>query len=814
MKSELWNDRWKFWLDKNAFALVWDIPAAAREVTLPHDAMREQPANPQSPNGGNTGFRDGATCVYVKNLHAPLEWREKTVRLQFEGVYCNAFVYVNGQLAAKNPNGYTTFFAPLENYLRYGQDNEIRVFARSGGMPNSRWYSGSGIYRDVYLLTGGMTCLQPEGLQIATEQLDGDLAVLRVKAELANRAPNPVEAVLELKLLDAAGRTAAEETVPVSLTAGGTRTIARRVTVEKPRAWSAEDPALYRCTARLRAGDALLDESETTFGIRTLALDARRGLRVNGRTVKLLGACIHHDSGLLGAATYEDAQYRQIALLRAAGFNAVRMSHHPMAPAMLRACDAIGMYVMDETYDMWTRAKSDLDYHMSFGEYGVRDAQAMARKDYNHPSVVLYSVGNEIPEIGTPQGSRIAGMICEAIRAVDDTRFLTAGINGVFAAGDQIGRIIGDLMGHQPQEAGQEGNVNDFMTVMDTRMDEIVTHPAVSERLEMACAPLDAAGYNYMTARYVPDGAQYPNRVIVGSETYPPEFARNWALVQSLGHVIGDFTWTGWDYIGEAGVGVAAYRPGEGGFGAQFPCQLAYAGDLDITGFRRPVSYYREIAAGLRKAPYIAVQNPHHYGERVIKTPWVLSDSLASWTWQGMAGRPVVVEVYAPGEEVALYCNDTLVGRQPAGAAAGYIARFDTVYRPGTLRAVCYAAGRELSSDTLATAGAPAAIALAPERRYGAAAAELCYLDVTLTDGQGRAVTDADRPVRLAVTGPAELIGFGSGNPKPTENYDTDTAHTFHGRALAILRRTGCGEVTVSASDGTGLAGGAAFQLP
>ena len=706
MIEQKWNEDWKFWVDKDSFALVWDIPEIARDITLPHDAMIEKPANPDSLNGGNTGFRDGDVYIYVKMLHAPEEYKEKTIMLKFEGVYMNAFVYVNGQLAAKSPFGYTTFYAPLNDFLKYGEDNEIRVQVRAGAMTNSRWYSGAGIYRDVYLLESGLTHIVPEGVQVKTENADDAYATLKVATELENKTAVSQDLVIETVIKDNEENVVAKECTFATIFAGENRTLQQRILVDNPKLWSADNPKLYTFETKVyenTEAKELLDEAVDTFGIRTLAVDAKRGFRVNGKSVNLRGGCIHHDSGLLGAATYEDAQYRQILKMKEAGFNAIRMSHHPMAPAMLRACDEIGMYVMDETFDMWNRLKSNYDYGLYFQEWWEKDVTAMVRKDYNHPSVILYSVGNEIPEIGTDKGAQTCQEISDKIRSLDNTRYTLASINGVFAAGDAVDQIVADVAANLSAEDKIDGNVNDFMSLMDAHMDEIVVHDAISKRLEKACAGIDVAGYNYMTARYEKDGETYPNRVIVGSETYPPEIARNWELVERLPHVIGDFTWTGWDYIGEAGVGIPAYKWGEGGFGAGFPAQLAYPGDFDITGFRRPASYYREAVFGLRKKPYIAVQNPTHYEEFLIKTPWVISDSTANWNWNGMEGKPAIVEVYAQGDEVELFLNETSLGKKPAGKEAGFRTLFETTYEPGTLVAVSYENGQEIGRSAAGT---------------------------------------------------------------------------------------------------------------
>lgn len=787
------NKGWKFWVEKDSFALVWNIPENAREVTLPHDAMIEKDACESSPNGGNTGFRDGEFYTYVKMLDAPEEYRNRTIKIKFEGAYMNALVYVNGQLAGKNPFGYTTFYVDLSDFLNFGEENEIRVQIRNGNMTNSRWYSGGGLYRDVYFLNAGLTYIKEEGVQVTTETIDEDYAAIEVRTEIVNRNHAPQDMIVETVVKDPDGAIVSIDQKRIKVFGNEERVLYQKLTVDDPRLWSAESPALYRYETTLMTEKGEADRCEGTFGIRKLSVDAKRGFRVNGKTVKFRGACIHHDSGLLGAATYEDAQFRQVRKLKEAGFNAIRMSHHPMAPAMLRACDTIGMYVMDETFDMWNRCKSDYDYGLYFQEWWEKDVTAMVRKDFNHPSVVMYSVGNEIPEIGTDHGAKICQMLGGKIKELDRTRYTLASINGVFAAGDKVDEIMADVAEKISADGTTDGNVNDFMTLIEGHLDDVVVHKRISERLERACAGIDIAGYNYMTARYETDGIEYPNRVIVGSETYPPEIARNWGLVEKLPHVIGDFTWTGWDYIGEAGVGIPAYQWGEGGFGAGFPAQLAYCGDLDITGFRRPASYFREVVFGLRKDPYISVQNPYRYGEFLIKTPWVLSDSVSSWTYDGCEGKPVIVEVYSGGDEVELFLNGRSLGRKAAGKKEGFITYFETEYHAGTLTAVTYENNRETGRMDLVTAGKDLVLAAEPEPE----GKELIYIPIEIRDGSGTVASDQMVQLEVEVKG-AELVGFGSANPKPVYNFTGTKTETFQGRALAILKRTGEGDITLN----------------
>ena len=799
MQTQCWNTDWKFWEERNAFALVWDVPEQARTITLPHDAMLEKAAVPDSPNGGNTGYRNGGNYVYVKQLYAPEEYRNQTVQLKFEGVYMNALVYVNGQLAAQHPYGYTQFCAPLNDYLQYGQSNEIRVLVKNSASPNSRWYTGSGIYRDVWLQTGGLIHIPDSGLHVVTRWADREQANLTVSVTLANRSHAASEITVETELLDPSGRPAASAAFPVALAAGRVETIDQDLCVSDPALWSAQTPELYRCVVRLRCGETTLDEAQTAFGIRTMQLDSRHGLRVNGTSVKLRGACIHHDNGLLGAVTSDQVELRRVRILKQAGFNAIRMSHNPAGEALLRACDTLGMYVMDEAFDMWSRPKSDCDYSLFSGKWWRDDVEALVRKDRNHPSVIFYSLGNEIPEVGTPQGSALGRDMARLIKAMDPERFVMVSVNGVFASGDRIGQIMADVLASSPADDAIQGNVNDFMAVMDAKMDDIVVHPIVSSRLEHAAAGMDLLGYNYMTSRYLGDASAYPQRVMVGSETYPPQIVRNWPLVERLPSLVGDFTWTGWDYIGEAGVGIPAYQFGEGGFGAQYPCQLAYCGDIDITGFRRPASYLREIVFGLRQAPYITVQDPAHYGQALRKTPWVISDSCSTWNWTGWEGKRVIVEIYSPGTQVELFQDGVSLGRKPAGEAAGYTALFETVYRPGKLLAVSYDEDRETGRMELTSAGAPSGLRLEAEPAPDGAGHPLRYVHIAVCDAEGQVVTDQDTQITVRISGGA-LAGLGSADPKPAFNYTGYTTRTHHGRALAIVRCESARDIAVQVS--------------
>ena len=779
-----WNDNWKYWEDGDSFALIWNISENAEDVTLPHDAMISNKAYAESPNGGSTGFRDGANYVYVKNLELQEKDRDLMWSLKFEGVYMNTYVYVNGQLAGKNFNGYTGFYVALDDFLKFDGHDEIRVQVRNKGMTNSRWYAGGGIYRDVYLISHGASFIEPESTWVKTNYVEADYADLEIKTSLSNKTNHPYTGTMTAKVKNIQGMILTQRSKVIGLRSGVTSDVTMNIMVEEPKLWSDESPKLYLLELILEDEDGTTDLITETFGIRTMRLDSRMGLRVNGKQVNLRGACIHDDSGVLGVATYEDYKYRQIKKLKEAGFNAIRMAHHPASKALLRACDRLGVYVMDETFDMWTRMKSDLDYGMVFDEAWEQDVRSMVKKNYNHPSVILYSLGNEIPEVGTIAGMDIGSRMNKVIKELDDSRYTLTSINGVFASGDAIGQIVGDVLKDLDNEGIPAGNVNNFLTLMDAHLDRIVVHPEISKRLDRARSVTDITGYNYMTARYALEHDRDPYQVIVGSETYPPQIAENWQHVTQMPHVIGDFTWTGWDYIGEAGVGIPAYNFGEGGFGAQFPCQLAYSGDIDLIGVRRPASYYREIVFGLTDEPYIAVQRPEHYGKNLIKTPWVISDTVPSWSYPGYEGKPVIVEVYGSGDEVELYLNDQLVERKVYGQPLGCMAHFHLQYQQGLLKAVNLKDGQVIGERILMTVNDERHLKVSIEEGDSKA---LAFAEISLLDGDNHLVSNEDCLIHVEVEG-GELLGIGTGNPKPIHGYKGAETMLFGGSAMAVIK--------------------------
>jgi beta-galactosidase len=549
-------------------------------------------------------------------------------------------------------------------------------------------------------------------------------------------------------------------------------------------------PNLYRAEIELHAAGEVVDADSVTFGIRTVRADPKRGLRINGRTVKLRGACIHHDNGVLGAAAIGRAEERRVEILKQAGFNAIRSAHNPISSAMLDACDRLGMLVMDETFDSWNSPKMEFDYAISFGDWWERDVEALVAKNYNHPSVIFYSIGNEIHETGSPFGAIVGRRLAEKLRALDSTRLITNGVNALVAIMDSFVGMIG----------GADKNINEMMEEIGPMMQQVATSELATTRTEESQALLDVAGMNYAEARYAIDRELFPHRMIVGTETAPSQMAEIWALVEKYDHVIGDFTWTGWDYLGEAGIGKIAYRGevGAGQWGGAYPWLAGGIGDIDLIGQRTPASYYREVSYGLGAGPYIAVHRPVPADRSLMTNQWSVGDVHANWNWDGLEGTPTRVDVYARAEEVELLLNGKSLGRVKVGAQKPYLATFQTAYAPGKLEAVAYADGREAGRQMISTAGNTFQLhAKADRALIRADFRDLAYVDICLTDELGVLQAGRDRAVTVEVSGPAHLQGLGSANPISEESFASDTCTTYHGRALAIMRPTGPGEIGI-----------------
>ena len=606
MQCQKFNDRWTFEKvdqDDRLKAFYGDDNKII--VTLPYDAMIREKRDKECPAGAQSGFYPGGVYTYEKSFLAPEEWKNQDVVLEFEGIYGTARVWINGALATVNRNGYMGFSVDLKPWICYGQENLIKIDVDNSNQPNSRWYTGSGIYRDVNLWTGKGVYIPHDEMKITTLSVNDDVAVVEVCANVKNTKACGIEAKCYVELIFE-GKTVVTEKQNIVFYSERTETVRVQLPVKCPKKWSTDHPNLYQCCVKTYIGDEICDEYTVDFGIRTLTLDPVNGFQINGETVNLRGTCIHHDNGVIGAETFPEAEWYRCKRLKEAGFNAIRSSHHPMSRAMLDACDHLGMLVMDELTDMWNRGKNTYDFSDIFKEEAPKWIHHMVDKDYNHPSVVIYSVGNEIQEAGTKQGSWINRSLCNRFHELDATRFTTNALNGLNCAGKRLKVIMKEVIekfGMDTQGNGSGGGsnaLNSFMSLMSGEKGEFFAkHPLVTEALEECAQSCDITGLNYLSGRYELEHELHPGKTVLGTETYPADIENLWEKVTKYPHVIGDFTWTGYDYIGEAGVGIFHYD-GKENFTSIYPERLGYIGDIDLIGNRRPISYFREIVYGLQ----------------------------------------------------------------------------------------------------------------------------------------------------------------------------------------------------------------------
>ncbi len=739
-------------------------------VTLPHDAQIREKRGADVGGGGH-GYFPGGIYTYEKVFAAPAEWEGKTVLAEFEGVYKNASVSLNGKELVFHPYGYTGFFAELTD-IQIGQDNTLTVRADNSKLPNSRWYCGAGIYRPVWLHICEKEGLRPESVKISTLSLDP--AVIRIESPAA-----------------------------VTADVDGIRGRGTDFTLTIPDAalWSDEDPHLY--TARITAGEG--DTMEIPFGIRQITW-SNRGLFINGKETLLRGGCVHHDSGILGAATYAESEERRVRILKENGFNAIRSSHNPASKALLDACDRLGMYVMDEAFDMWYNRKNPYDYGLDFEKNWQADTAAMVRRDFNHPSVILYSIGNEVAEPAEKRGLETGRKLIELCRSLDPTRPVTCGTNlmiiGRAAGGKGIYQDGQQTTGGGEGKAEKEGqNASLMFNIMASFVGSGMNRGGNSKKVDALTTPfldlLDIAGYNYGSGRYPLEAKAHPDRVIFGSETFPQDIWKNWQMVKKYPYLVGDFMWTAWDYLGEAGIGAWSYTGGMP-FNRPYPWLLAGAGVIDILGIPDGSCKYASTVWGLEDRPVIAVRPVNHPGVRVSKSVWRGTNAILSWSWSGCDGNKALVEVYSDQDRVELFLNGKSLGKKKVKKCR---AVYKTRYVPGTLTAVSYdAGGRETGRSSLSSAKGTLEIAVRPEKEQ-AKPGEIVYVPVNIEGSDGTVESSADRALTVTVEG-GELLAFGSANPCTKEQYHTGSFRTYYGRSLAIVRAGKEGAFTVTAWDG------------
>lgn len=730
-----------------------------KEVSLPHDAMITEKRSKDASDGGH-GYFPGGIYTYTKTFIAPKEWDGKNVSIEFEGVYKNAKVFLNDKEIGSHAYGYTGFVLSLD-VLKIGEENTIKVIADNSKVPNSRWYTGSGIYRPVWIRVEEKDGLKFDGVRITTVSISP--ATIHVSV---NQAEAQVE-IYEGDRLVASGKPG-------------------DIVMEGAKFWSANTPNLYICRVKYKE-----DCLDTTFGIRKIDYSPK-GFCINGQPVLLRGGCVHHDHGILGAACYDESEWRRVRILKEAGFNAIRSSHNPCSRAMLEACDFYGMYIMDESFDMWYNRKTAFDYGLDFEKEWANDTTQMVEKDFNHPSVILYSIGNEVAEPVEEKGLEYGKKQVELIHKLDDSRPVTCGLNlmimsraakgqGLYQDGKQTTGAPKETDKNKDEKVKNGSLAFNIMAAMvGTSMNKAGNSPKVDTLCTPMIDALDIAGYNYGSGRYPLEGKLHPNRMLIGSETFPQDIYKNWEMVKQLPYLFGDFMWTSWDYLGEAGLGCWSYTGGMP-FNRPYPWVLAGSGVIDITGLPDGSCRYASTVWGLEKSPRIAVKPVNHPGVRPSKSVWRGTNAMESWAWANCEGNKAEVEVYSDADSVELFLGVKSLGKKKVKECK---AIFKTKYVQKDLTAVAYdTAGMEIGRSSLSPATGSLKLRLTKEESLS----NIHYIPVEIVGENGVVESNADRQLTVSVTG-GELLGFGSANPCHEENYHSGEFTSYYGRALAIVR--------------------------
>jgi beta-galactosidase len=714
--------------------------------------LRVGPFDPEASAGTwGTAWTVGGVAWYRKSFLAPTMSVRDRVEIRFDGAFGETAVWLNGTKLGSNVYGYGAFSFDITEHLRPAGTNLLAVRVVNE-RETSRWYSGSGLNRHVWLTVTGPVRIAPWGVAVTTPRIDSMVADVQVDVDVQNHLADQTVVDIYTRLRDASGRAVGDAhsrlAVPASSTGKG-RLVLR---VAEPRLWGPENPHLYSADVSLAVQGRVTDISSVRFGMRCVAVSATGGLTINGEAIKLKGACVHADHGILGAVAIDRAEVRKVELLKQHGYNAIRLGHHMFPPAFLDACDELGMLVVDEVFDVWETPKfRNNDYSKHFKQHWRDDIERMVRQDRNHPSVIFWSIGNEIPERIAPRGVEIAAELREAVLARDTSRLITAGING---------------------PPGSEG--------------------------EPARRSLDVVGYNYMLKYLDADNDAYPNTVFMLTEQWAKDIHDGWRKVEVCPWFIGEFVWAGMEYLGEVGVGSSMLLPVGTAppqsplpftmFLWDYPAYLSGCGEIDILGRRKPQGLYRDVLWE-RSAIELLIQRPTPTGTYEWLSDWGWHDELESWTWKEPQGRTMVARAYTHGDEVRLMLNGREIGRKSVTRADKLTAEFEVPYEPGELVAIACRGGQEIGRKKLVTVGAATAVRLCAERSSIAATPnDLAYVFAEILDAQGRRVPDAAVPLTFSLEGPARLRSTGSANPRGLKSFSDPNCTTFHGEALAIVQ--------------------------
>lgn len=729
-------------------------------VNLPHDAMIHEEHDRRTNNGNRSGYYPGGSYQYTKEFTLSEDISGKQILVRFEGAYGDTMVSVNGQELCRHQYGFTAFDVDVTGAVEAGE-NSIHVQVDNSYTPNCRWYSGNGLIRPVYLLIRPKKYI--EGVLIETLSIDP--AEIEVRAEVHGENNSEVN----VKIMDGAE----------CIYQGSTG----RIRLPGAKLWEADSPCLYRAVLWTDT-----DTVEQKFGIRQLTWSAGRGFCVNGKETKLKGCCLHSDNGILGACTYPDAEFRKVRILKENGYNAVRSAHNPCAGELLEACDALGMYVIDELYDGWYIPKTYHDSARYFHDTWKDSVKAMVEKDINHPSVIMYSIGNEVTEPVSEEGILTGKRLAEEIKKLDGKRPVTCGLNIMLMKWNATFTDQGEYKKeHLPdcerKDEGGSAFFNAMMLKLGAAMGIFVRGKKADRLVSGLAGCLNIVGYNYGEYRYDEEGKANPDRILVGSETLVGRQWYNWKRVKKYPYLIGDFVWTGFDYIGEADIGQWQYENRKG-------LPLLYgAGTIDITGKPDAQMAYQQTVWRQRKEPYLGVRPLDVANVRCVKRNWRMTDVMASWTWHGYEGRKTMAEVFTDAPYVKLLQNGKAIGVKKVRKCK---ASFPVIYEPGTLTAVSLNREKEeIARNVLITAGKADGISVSMSKSTLCAnGQDLCYADICIVDEEGYPVQDEewDISIELPEDSKVELAGLGSAAPATDERFTARSHRTYYGRAQAVFR--------------------------
>jgi beta-galactosidase len=725
-----------------------------RKIDLPHDWSIEDVEGSHSPFSRKAisqvsgGFTTGGTGWYRKTFQVAPEEKGKKIFIQFDGVYMNADVWINGHHLGNHPYGYTSFIFDVTDLLIFDAPNVIAVEVKNEGQ-NSRWYSGSGIYRHVWLKIMEKVHITQWGTFITTPEISNTVATINCKTNVVNETSQDAAVDIITKYINASGaEVASSGRLKQVIASKKSLEFNEDAVIKNPQLWSCESPLVYTAVTSIYKNGELLSRDTNSFGIRKISFDVSKGFRLNGKTIKLKGGCFHNDNGPLGSKAYNRAEERKVELLKASGFNAIRCSHNPPSPAFLVACDRLGMLVMDEAFDCWNYGKNPYDYHLYFKDWWKKDVESMVCRDRNHPSIIMWSIGNEIPERGNAEGVATAKMLANYIKSLDETRAITSAVN------------------------------------------------ELNEDKDPYFAQLDVAGYNYAAGGdhlknniYESDHQRIPGRIMVGTESYPLEAFESWMDVVDHPYVIGDFVWTAYDYIGEASIGWLGYFQKQ----SFYPWNLAYCGDIDICGWKRPQSFYRDALwkdgqISLFVTPPVPSFDLNPNKESWAKWNWL--DAVSNWNWAGYENKPIEVTIYSSCTQVELFLNGKSLGKKLTDRSTKFMASWQVPYQQGVLKSVGYnAKNKIINTAKLATASKPTTIKLTADRTSIKANNEdLSYVTVELLDAKGNRNPLAENLVKFEIQGPGTIVGIGNANPISLESYQATERKAWQGRCLVIVK--------------------------